>query len=435
MSSIPAPRDPPSATGLVRSIGRWDFTAAVVNAVVGSSVFTLPSVLASLTGAWSPLAFVIAGFGILTIMLCFAEVASRFTEAGGPYLYAREAFGQKIGFQAGWLTFWIRVASAAANLNVFIEYLGPLAPALAAGRGRTATMIAVVAVVTAINVVGVRQGTWAVDLLTIAKLLPLGLLVLLGLPRVSGAVIATQRVPAADWTQAILLLVFAYGGFESPLIATGEVRRPQKDSAFALLVGLGVIATVYTAVQVVVIGLVPSVAGTKAPLALAYARLLGSPGVVFITVGAMISTCGLVTGSVLQTPRLLYSMAERRELPAILARVHPRFRTPDVSILVYSALTLVFALFGGFQWNATLSAIVRLVTYGSVCVALVVFRRRGAAEPGFRLPGAAVVVPLAVGFCLFLLSTRTFAQAWILLLLMAAGWALERMARPRPTLQ
>src|SRR5213079_122644 len=102
-----------------------------------------------------------------------AEVASRFTEAGGPYLYAREAFGRAVGFQAGWLTFWIRVASAAANLNVFIEYLGPIAPALATGRGRAATMVVVLGVITVINVRGVRQGTWAVDLLTAAKLLPL----------------------------------------------------------------------------------------------------------------------------------------------------------------------------------------------------------------------------------------------------------------------
>ncbi|HEV7498965.1 MAG TPA: APC family permease [Vicinamibacteria bacterium] len=419
----------------MRSIGRWDFTAAIINAVVGSSIFTLPSVLAALTGAGSPLAFGLAGLGILTIMLCFAEVASRFTEAGGPYLYAREAFGRTVGFQAGWLTFWIRVASAAANLNVFIEYLGPLAPALATGRGRAATMVVVLGVITVINVMGVRQGTWAVDLLTAAKLLPLAVLIVIGLPRISASVMATQHVAHADWTQAILLLVFAYGGFESPLIATGEVRQPRRDSAFALLVGLCVIATVYTVVQVVVIGLVPGVAGVKAPLALAFDRLLGRPGVLFITLGAMISTCGLVTGSVLQTPRLLYSMADRGELPALLGRVHPRFRTPAVSIVVYSLLTLAFALYGNFQWNATLSAIVRLVTYGSVCVALLVFRRRGDAPPGFHLPAARVIVPLAVGFCLWLLSTRTFAQAWILVLLMAAGWILERLAARRPTLQ
>src|SRR5256885_1326638 len=153
---VPGVRDRP---GLVRAIGRWDLTAAVVNGVVGSAVFSLPSVLAGLTGAWSPVACLLGGLGILSTVLCMAEVASRFTEAGGPYLYVREAFGRVAGFQAGWLTFWIRVTSAAANLNVFIEYLSPLAPRLASGAGRAATITLVLAVITVVNVIGVRQAT------------------------------------------------------------------------------------------------------------------------------------------------------------------------------------------------------------------------------------------------------------------------------------
>ena len=199
------------APGLVRAIGRWDLTAAIINAVIGSAVFSLPSVLAGLTGAWSPLTFVLAGLGILAAVLCLAEVASRFTEAGGPYLYVREAFGRDLGFQAGWLTFWIRVTSAAANLNVFIEYLSPVVPALGRGPGRAATMAVLMALITTINVIGVRQAAWAVDVLTAAKLLPLVLLVVVGLPHVSAAVMASQAVARPSWTEAVLLLLFAYG--------------------------------------------------------------------------------------------------------------------------------------------------------------------------------------------------------------------------------
>jgi APA family basic amino acid/polyamine antiporter len=415
--------------GLVRAIGRWDFTAAIINGVIGSGIFSLPSVLAGLTGPWSPLIFVLAGLGMLTMLLCMAEVASRFTEAGGPYLYVREAFGRDTGFQAGWLTFFIRATSAAAALNVFTDYLGPLAPALAQGTGRIATMTVVLGVITAINVIGVRQATWAVDFLTAGKLLPLVLLTVLGLPRVSGAVLATQVVPNPDWTQGVLLLVFAYGGFDTPLIVAGEVRRPRKDSAFALIVGMAVIASVYTLVQVVAVGVVPAVATTKAPLAEAFRLLMGPPGVVLITVGAMISTYGLATGSVLAAPRLLFSMAQRGELPAILGRIHPRFRTPHVAILVYAAVTLGCAVYGSFAWNATVSAIVRLVTYGLICAALLVFRRHGGEEPGFRLPGGALIAPVAIAFALWLLSTRTFKQAWVLAVLMAVGWGLGRLAR------
>lgn len=412
----------PSRPGLVRAIGRWDLTAAVINGVIGSAIFGMPSDQARLTGAWSPLVALIAGLGVLNIVLCFAEVASRFQEPGGPYLYAREAFGPFIGFEAGWLTFWIRVTAVAANLNVFADYLARIVPAAGQGWSRAAVMTALVAAVAAINLVGVRQATWTVDAFTIAKLLPLILLAVLGLTRVEGSVLATQAVAEPQWTQAILLLMFAYGGFEAPLIPAGEARNPRRDTAFALLTALGVIATIYCVVQFVVIGLVPDVAGVKAPVAQAFGVLLGGPGVVLASVAAMVSIYGYTTGTTLQSPRVLFSMAERGELPGVFGRVHPRFRTPHFAILAYAVLALTFALYGSFTWNATLSAIVRLLTYGLTCVALLVFRRRpGMGEPGFRVPAATLIAPLAAGFCLWLLATRSLSQAWITAALVGAG--------------
>ena len=419
-----SPSSEPSASrpALVRAIGRWDLTAAVINGVIGSAIFGMPSEQARLVGAWSPLVALIAGLGVLTIVLCFAEVASRFQEPGGPYLYAREAFGPFVGFEAGWLTFWIRVTAIAANLNVFAEYLARIWPAAGEGWARAAVMTTLVAVVASINLVGVRQATWTVDAFTIAKLLPLALLALLGLSHVQGSVLASQAVERPQWTQAILLLMFAYGGFEAPLIPAGEARNPRRDTAFALLVALGVIATVYCVVQFVVIGLVPGVASVKAPVAQAFGAILGGPGVVLASLAAMVSIYGYATGTTLQSPRVLFSMAERGELPSVFARVHPRFRTPHVAIVAYAVLALALALYGSFAWNATLSAIVRLLTYGLTCVALLVFRRRtDVAEPGFRVPGAVVVAPLAAAFCLWLLATRSLAQAWITAALVGVG--------------
>jgi amino acid transporter len=424
----------PSRTGLVRVIGRWDLTAAIVNGVIGSAIFGMPSEMARLAGPWSPLVALIAGAGVLTIVLCFAEVASRFQDAGGPYLYARDAFGPFIGFEAGWLTFWIRVTAVAANLNVFVDYLARLLPAAGTGYARAGVMALVVGVIAAINVTGVRQATWTVDAFTIAKLLPLALLVVLGLPQVEGSVLASQAVAAPQWQEAILLLMFAYGGFEAPLIPAGEARNPRRDTAFALLTALAVIATLYCTVQFVVIGLVPAIASpgaaVKAPVAAAFEVLLGGPGVVLASVAAMVSIYGYTTGTVLQSPRVLFSMSERGDLPALFARVHTRFRTPHLSIVTFAALVFALALFGSFTWNATLSAIVRLLTYGLTCVALLVFRRRpGAAPAGFAVPGAAFVVPIAVSFCLWLLLTRPLGQAWVVAALVAAGAVLFLVRR------
>lgn len=419
---------------LVRAIGRWSLTAAIVNGVIGSAIFGMPAQIAELTGAWSPLAYLLAGLGILTIVLCFAEVGSRFDEPGGPYLYAREAFGGFVGFQAGWLTFWIRVTALAANLNIFVQYLSAVAPAAAQPLARALTMTALVALITVNNVRGVREATWTVNLFTVAKLLPLLLLVLLGLPAVSGASLASQAVPAPDWTHAILLLVFAYGGFETPLIPAGEARDPRRDTGFALLAALALIASVYMLVQLVVIGVSPRIAGDAAPVATAMGALLGPWGVTLASLTAMASIYGYSTGNVLQSPRVLFSMAERGELPAALARVHPRFRTPDVSIVAYAGLSLALALYGSFAWNATLSAIVRLITYGLTCLALLVFRRRApVSAPGFSAPGGPFVALAGAGFCLWLLTTRSFAQIWVLLAMIAVGAALWLAAGRRLT--
>jgi amino acid transporter len=422
MASVVASGPPPRPPRLARVIGRYDLTAAVINGVIGSAIFTMPSSQAALTGAWSPLVALAAGLGVMTIVLCFAEVSSRFPDAGGPYLYAREAFGPWVGFQAGWLTFWIRVTSLAANLNVFTEYAAVLVPALGASQGRAITMLTLVALVTGINLLGVRQAAWTVDLFTLAKLLPLLALVVIGLPFVTANVLESQAVAEPSWTRAILLLMFAYGGFEAPLIAAGEARDPRRDSGFALVLALSVVAFFYLLVQFVVVGVVPHVAGTKAPIATAFAILIGPVGTSLAALAAMASIYGYATGNTLQSPRVLFSMAEKGDLPSILARVHPRYQTPIVAVLVYAIATLALALTGTFESTATLSAIVRLVTYGLTCAALPILRKRRPLEaPGFRLRGAEVIVPVALIFCLWLLLSRSFAQAWALLLMMVLG--------------
>lgn len=421
---------PENTPALVRAIGRLDLTAAIVNGVIGSAIFGMPARQAALVGPWSPLAYVWAGLGVLAIVLCFAEVASRFDDAGGPYLYARESFGPWVGFQAGWLTFWIRVTAVSANLDVFALYLGELWPAARAGLGRALVLAAVMGAVTLANVYGVRLATLKIDAFTVAKLLPLGLLIVLGLPRVSADVLGTQHVAQADWTQAVLLLVFAYGGFESPLIPAGEARQPRRDTAFALLAALALIAGIYTLTQWVVVGVVPHVAGTRAPLADAFRILLGPWGVTLASIAAMVSIYGYATGSTLQSPRVLLAMSERGDLPPALAGLSARFRTPVAAIWTYALLAYVLALFGSFEWNARLSAIVRLVTYGLTCAALLVLRRRRPLEaPGFRLPLAGLVAPLGIAFCLALLLSRPLDQVWILGLFVACGFALRRASR------
>ena len=421
--------DAPRPT-LVRAVTRVDLTAAIVNGVIGSSIFGIPSSQAALTGAWSPLVCLAVGAGVLTIVLCFAEVASRFGEGGGPYLYARRAFDPVVGFQAGWFTFWIRVTALAANLNLFAEYAAALVPAIDPRPARLLVMATVAGLAAAVNVTGVKEASWAVNAFTVAKLLPLFLLIALGLPRLSAGVFATQVVTHPDWAKAVVLLMFAYGGFESPLIPAAEARDPYRDTGPALIRALAVIACVYTLVQLVVVGILPHAASSKTPFAAAFAVILGPSGAVLASLAALVSISGYAMGTTLQSPRLLHAMAERGELPSLLARVHQRFLTPDAAIVTFAVVTVVLAGSGTFLAIAAFSGVVRLVTYALTCAALILLRLKHArTPPAFRVRGGTIVAAVGYAFCLWLLWTNALDTGWLLLLIAVSGFGLRAWAR------
>jgi amino acid transporter len=424
------PGTAPSAR-LVRAIGKFDLTAGVVNSVVGAGIFGAPAAVAALTGAWSPAAALAAGLGILTVVLCFAEVGSRFDDSGGPYLYTRAAFGRHVSFAVGWLHVWTRLLTAAAILNVFVSYLVPLWPWAATATGRSVVMTAVVGLVTAINVWGVRQAAWTVDAFTIAKLLPLVLLLALGLPRVTGAVLGTQDVAATHWTDAVVLMVFLYGGFESAVIAASETRNPRGDTAFALLTALAIVTATYCLVQLVVVGVVPRAATVDTPVAAALAAVAGPLGALVGSLAALVSGYGWFTSFAMMTPRILFAMGERSELPGFFASVHERFRTPHVAVIVNSAVALGLGLYGSFAEAATLSVVTRLGIFALTCAALPVLRRRNEGRAPFHVPGGLAFALIGVVFCMGLLATRRFGQLWWLLAILAGGFLLRALVAPR----
>ena len=410
-----------SRPSLIRAIGRWALTAAVINSVIGSGVFGLPSALAGFAGAWSPLTVLIAGCGIFVIVLCFAEVGCRFDEAGGPYLYTREAFGAGLGFQIGWLHIWTRLLSCAAVLNVLSAYLTPLAPWAGTPAGRASVMIFAMVLVTLVNVFGVRQAAWTVNAFTVAKLLPLALVIVLGCLSFDRTVVATQTVEIPKWTDAVLLLMFGYGGFESAVVAGSESRDPKRDTAFALIAAMLAITLIYCLVQVAVVGVLPNAAASKAPVAETLGVLLGPVGLTLGSIAVIVSVYGWLTGFSLMSPRIFYSMAERNELPEVLGRVHQSWRTPYVAIVVNSAIGLGLGLASNFGQLATFGAISRLGIYIATCAALIALRRKHGQPSGFRAPGGIVLAVTGIAFCIWLLSTRSLAQAWFLPIVILAG--------------
>ncbi len=419
---------PATEPSLVRVIGRWSLTAAIVNGVVGSGIFGLPSAVAALTGAWSPLAVLIAGACIFLVLLCFAEVGSRFDQAGGPYLYAREAFGPLVSFQVGWLLVASRLLGCAAALNILIDYLTPVAPVVATPVGRMLTMIGAMTVTAAINVAGVRMAAWTTNVFTVAKLLPLVLLIVVGVPYVRPEVMSTQTVVHPAWREAVLLLVFAFGGFEQNVIAASEARDPRKDTAFALIAAGLVVMLIYCLLQVVIIGVVPQAGGVTTPVASALGVILGAGGAALGTAAVVVSVYGWLTGFTLMLPRVLYSMAAHHELPAVLGRVHPRFRTPHIAVIVSTIAALGMALYSSFAQAATFAAISRLLVFATTCAALIALKRPGTPAPAFQLPGGTVIAIAGVVFSAWLLVTRNSSELLALFAIIAAGVLLRAVA-------
>src|ERR1700686_2928728 len=431
-----SPSSSPPNHELVRAIGRWSLVALVVNSIIGSGVFGLPSTVAALVGNYSPYAVLAAGAGMSVIIACFAEVASRFQEAGGPYLYARVAFGRLMGIQTAWMLGLGQVAAPAANANLFVIYLGEFFPRAKDPLPRALILTALVGLLTFINIRGVRAGAQVSNVFTAAKLVPLFAVIVLGVVAlqhhhwtIASAPISSPN--ASQWLKAMLLLVFAYGGFETALAPMSEAKNPRRDAPFALFTALLVCTVIYALIQWVVVGVLPDAAHSQRPLADVARLAVGPVGAALVAIGALISFYGYLSAKILAMPRVPFALAEQGDFPKAFAKVHPRFHTPYVSILVFAAMVWGLALIGDFKWNVTLSAVARLLYYGVGCAALPILRRKqpeGAAAM-FHLPAGNLLAVLGVILCVILVTRVDFGQSLILVATIAlafVNWAVVR---------
>ncbi|HKV41795.1 MAG TPA: amino acid permease [Blastocatellia bacterium] len=399
-----------SPVELRRDIRRWDLVALLINVTVGAGILRLPSQVYKEAGAYSLPAFLICAAIIGLIVLCFAEVASRFSGTGGPYLYAHEAFGAAPAFMVGWLMWLTRLSGFATLTAVFVEYLGYFWPGAAVGWWRAIVITGIVVSLTVINVVGVRESAITSTVLTVAKLIPLLLFVLVGVFFIRpGQFSFAARPTFRPFSAAVFMLVYVFSGFEAVLVNSGEVREPSRNIPFALSLALGFSVLLFISIQVVCMGTLPGLGSSTRPLADASSRFLGGIGPEIISAGALAALLGTLHVVMLACSRLPFAMAERGALPRILLRTHRRFQTPYVSILVSAALVLALSLSGTFIYLLTLSVITRVLVYGATCAALPVLRRRRTSLPAsFEAPAGSLVSTVSVLLCIGLL----FSSGW-----------------------
>ena len=399
---------------LVRAMGRWTLTALTINSIIGSGIFGLPSIAAGFLGKQSPLGYLLAAAGMAIVIACFAEVASQFRQAGGPYLYAREAFGRITGIEVGCFLLALKIIAAAAAADLFTDYLVEFLPAVREPLPRLAALTLLIGGVALVNLRGVKSGGAANNVFTVAKLAPLvafaiagGVFVLWRHSAVPSAAHSDMPVPARNWFEAVLVLTFAYGGFEAAMVPMAEAKNPRRDAPFALFVGLGTVTFLYCGIQFVVVSLLPGAASSSRPLADAAQILWGSAGAWLISFGALLSVVGYLTAMLLHTPRLMFAMGEKGDLPRIFSHVHRRFRTPDFSILSFAAILWLLAAAATFRLNVFLSSVARLVVYGFTCAALPALRRKGLDAQALRLPAGKLLAVLGVVFVAVLAAQLT----------------------------
>ena len=430
---------PPSVRGaeasLVRAMGTWALAAGIVNVTIGAGIFRLPSAVATSLGAAAPLAYLVCAVAMVLIVICFASAGSRVSLTGGVYAYVEVAFGPLAGWVTGALL-WVGLTAALAAVTTFLmDSLAALIPVLSGPAARAVAMVVIVGALAGLNVRGVQGASRFNTVVTLAKLLPLLLLVVVGAFAVRPANLTVTQAPGAlTVARASLTLIFAFLGVEAALVPSGEVRDPARTVPRAVFTAIAVIAVVYLAIQVVAQGVLgPSLAGQRTPLAEAGAVALGGWGRTLILVGSAVSMFGYVSGMTLATPRMLFAFARDGFLPSPLARVHPRFRTPDVAIWTQTIVVLALPISGGFEKLAIIANGAVLLVYVGCVLAAMQLRRKDVRADGvpFNVPGVGIAPPLALIVIAFMLSTLTKPEWLWMLVAIAAALVLYLVRRAR----
>lgn len=405
-----------SDSRLIRAVGMWALAASIINVTIGGGIFRLPAGVYATLGQASPLAYVVCAVLMGLIVVCFAEAGSRVSLTGGLYAYVETAFGPLVGFVTGVLL-WAGMTSALSAVAVFFgDAVAALVPALASSGMRNVVIVTVLSLFAGLNVLGVANATRFNVVMTLAKLAPLGLVIIVGLASLNTDRLAIATAPAMpDLARGSILLMFAFLGIESALVPSGEVKDPSRTMPRAIAIAMVGIVIVYMCVQLVTQSAIgDALAGSKTPVADAAGALLGSWGKSLILVGSAISMFGYVSGMTLAVPRMLYAFGRDGFLPKAFASVHERYRTPHVAIIAQTLLTVALATTGTFERLAIIANGSILIVYAACALAVFQLRRKNVRldrEP-FVAPLGGVIPALAFVAIIWLMTSLVAAE-WI----------------------
>ncbi len=379
--------------------------------MIGAGIFALPAKVFALSGVYSLLAFVVCALVMIVFIMVFSEVSSRFDQTGGPYVYVFSAFGSVPAFVIGWLLMLTRLFSYATLINLLIIYLSYFSDFFTDAIVRIAMIIVITLIITYFNWIGVKNTARVSNILTVGKLIPLAIFIVVGLFFINPDLFQWGSPPLlSEFSSSALLLIFAFGGFEAGLVNSGEIDNPKKNLPFALITAAAVITIFYLFIQLVCIGTLPELAESDKPLADAAAGFSGYWGGVFITIGAVISILGTLNVQILSGSRLPFALSLEDQLPAVFSKVHPKFATPWFSILFFSFLVATVAMIWTFMSSLAVSVIARLIMYGLVCASLIQLRRTHTEPAPFKLPFGNILAIIGIIATLWLLSGTHYEE-------------------------
>ncbi len=396
--------------GLKRKVGALGLSANIINIIIGSGIFVLPAIVASYMGASSIIAYVFCGLLMAMIMLCFAEAGSKVTNTGGPYTYIETAFGDYAGFVAGIFAVGSNLFADAAVSNALVNVVAAAYPIFENGWPRFLFLFILFYGLVYINVIGLKQGIGLVKFNTIIKLIPLLLLIFIGFKDVSISNLYFQHMPSIKTLgETSLILFFAFQGCETGIIVGGEVINPKRNIPRAILISIVTVVIVYALIQTVSQGVLGDALPNfkAAPLAETARVVFGPFGYMLLIVGAVISMFGYMSGTILNSPRIVYALARDKVIPInALSRIHKSFATPHIAIIIYATIGFILAVTGSFEQLVIIATSAMLILYLGVALSVIKLRNSKEEYPGgFKIPGGWTVPILAIAIILYFLSS------------------------------
>lgn len=405
-----------SEDALSRVVGVQGLAATVVNNSIGGSIYALPALIAIQLGVAAIIGYFLCGLMFVTIILCYVEVGSRIKTTGGSYAYVESAFGLFPGFIVNWLFFfgW-GILSDAALMNIVADSLSVMVPSFANPLVRALLLLILIGLMLFINVYSAKLSVRFVELITIIKLIPLFAIMIFGFSHVKAANLHWEHLPSLrSFEDSALILFFCFAGFETSLNVSGEIKDPKRTVPRGILLGGILVFSIYILIQLVMQGVLGEhVKEFKdAPLAAVAEKVFGSTGAIIILVAAMISGFATVSGDVLASPRLLYAGAKDGLFPKFLGKIHPRFGTPHLAIIIYCLLIFILSVSGGFKQLAILASGALLLIYLAVVLAMIRLRLKKDAvvEKGFKVPGGMIIPFIAIAAIIWVLSNLSRAE-------------------------